>query len=565
MQISKMNTISSSLSGIYTLLIIFFTLFTLYFAQAIVIPLIIAALLTFFLAPLVNWLEKWIGRIAAILLVVLVVFSFIGFTGYIFAKQLILFGSNFPDYYKIMQAKIEAIQLPQGTFFNRISEAFGHFRDNLLGSGSTDVKLVDLSATVGSFIQWFFGSFFHVLALTAIVVLLVIFMLLNKEDIRARIIKLMGQTQISSATSAMNEASERVFTYLSRLLIVNVCSGICVTVALYLIGIPNPVLWGGFSAILRFIPYVGAWIATSIPIALSFTDSWMVPLLTITFFIILELFTAYVVEPFYYGEGTGVSAFALIFAAMFWTWLWGSIGLLLSTPLTVCLVVLGQYVKNMRFLQILLSKDHPLTFAEECYQRLLSSDSSDSREFIETYLKNNSLVALYDRVLIPTITQAEKDSRLEYIDLEQKEEVWQSVSEIIDFFSNDKTHEAAREHKYKPLGLPVQGERDAIGLNLLAHLIPMTTIKSLSLNDIKELINKEMPDIIYLVAVAPFVFNKIRFLCAKLHQHNPKIPLIVCLLGFTDIDAEIIEKLRLAGAKEVVASIDEAIKLSLLQ
>ena len=216
-----------------------------------------------------------------------------------------------------------------------------------------DVKLIDLSSSFTNIAEWLSGSFFKVLGSTGIILLLVIFMLLNREDIRGRIIKLIGQHRISSTTSTMDDASERVYDYLFRQFIVNIGFGICVSTGLYLIGIPNAILWGCFAAILRFIPYIGSWIAAILPIALSFiiTDTWSVPLLTISFFIILEIITAYVIEPFYYGVGTGVSSFALILAAIFWTWLWGPIGLLLSTPLTVCLVVLGQHMTNMKLLE----------------------------------------------------------------------------------------------------------------------------------------------------------------------------------------------------------------------
>ncbi len=235
----------------------------------------------------------------------------------------------------------------------------------------------------------------------------------------------------------MDDASERVYNYLFRQFIVNSGFGICVSTGLYLIGIPNAILWGCFAAILRFIPYIGSWIAAIIPIAISFiiTDTWSVPLLTISFFIILEGITAYVVEPFYYGGGTGVSSFALILAAIFWAWLWGPIGLLLSTPLTVCLVVIGQHMTNMKFLSVLLSQEQALTPTEDCYHRLLSFDSSASMDMVESYLKKDSLISLYDSVLIPIITRTEIDFHLELIDTEKKESVYQSIREIVEFLS----------------------------------------------------------------------------------------------------------------------------------
>ena len=218
----------------------------------------------------------------------------------------------------------------------------------------------------------------------------------------------------------------------------NIGFGICVSIGFIFDRYPKCYSLGMFAAILRFVPYIGSWIAAIIPIAISFiiTDTWSVPLLTISFFIILEIITAYVVEPFYYGGGTGVSSFALILAAIFWTWLWGPIGLLLSTPLTVCLVVIGQHMTNMKFLSVLLSQEQALTPAEECYHRLLSFDSSASMDLVESYLKKDSLISLYDSVLIPIITQTEIDFHLDLIDAEKRESVYQSIREIVEFLES---------------------------------------------------------------------------------------------------------------------------------
>jgi predicted PurR-regulated permease PerM len=580
LQISKNNSISSSIFGIYRLLIFFFSIIIIYFAKTIVIPLTIAALLTFLLSPLVIKLEKWIGRIASILSVVVVVFSIFGFTGYIITKQLFLFGSNFNNYYENIQSKLKAFQFTQGGILNRIGHAIGNLKEGLSGEPNTvdnvtkvspiDVKLIDLSSNFTSFVESLFGSLFNVLGMTGIVILLVIFMLLNREDIRGRIIKLIGQNRISSTTNAMNEASERVFRYLCRLFIVNIWFGICITTGLYLIGIPNAILWGCVAAILRFIPYIGSWIAAIIPIALSFiiTNTWFAPIATISFFISLEMITAYVIEPYYYGIGTGVSSFALIVAAIVWTWLWGPIGLLLSTPLTVCLVVLGQYVSNMNFLRVLLSQEQALTPAEECYHRLLSFDSSESMDVIESYLQKNSLISLYDSILIPVIAQTEKDFHLELIDIEQKEDLYQSVREIVEFLSISEQKEMSPipERKGNILCLPAHAIRDEIGVDILAQLLFFESFDvhhttRLHVSEIFELVDKENPDAICIGAVAPSALSKIRFLCAKLHQRKPQLPMIICLWGFSEVDSQILDKLNSAGATKVVVTLSQAVHI----
>lgn len=577
MQIPKNRSQSSAIFGIYRLLIIFFSILTIYFARTIIIPLTIAALLTFLLSPLVIKLEKWVGRIVSTLFVVIVVFSLIGFTGYIIARQFFLFGSNFQNYYEIIQTKLQDFQFREGGILSRIGHTIENLKEGLLGESTNvdtsskvfpmEVKLIDLSSNFMNFIESFFGSIFNVLGMTGIVILLLVFMLLNREDIRGRIIKLIGQSRISSTTSAMNEASERVYRYLFRLFIVNVGFGLSVIIGLHWIGIPNATLWGCLAAILRFIPYIGPWIAAIIPIALSFiiSDTWSIPVITISFFITLELITAYVIEPFYYGIGTGVSSFALIVAAIVWTWVWGPIGLLLSTPLTVCLVVLGQYVTNLNFLRVLLSQEQALTPAEECYHRLLSYDSGESIDFLESYLQKNSLISLYDSILIPVIAQTEKDFDLELIEIEQKEDLYQSVREIIEFLnvSEQKEQSSLPERKGNILCLPAQGIRDEIGVSILSQLLFLESFNvhtKLPLSEIFELVDKENLDAICIVVVAPLAFSRIRFLCAKLYQRKPKLPIVICLLGFSEVDPHILDKLISVGATKVVVTLSEAVQ-----
>ena len=576
-----MNTtaIANTLSGIYRLLGVAFALFVLYFAQTLVIPVTVAALLTFLLSPLVTYLEKWVGRLVSILISVLVVFSIIGLIGYMFGKQLIDFGAEFQNYAHLIQAKFKGLYSSGEVLFDHISASLNTLKGGILGSHSQpeagarlaspfDVKLIDLSSHISSFVETIVGSLFSLLSMAGIILLLVIFMLYHREDIRSRIIKLMGQKRISSTTSAMKDASERVTSYLFRFLMVNTIFGFAVFVGLSIIGIPNAVLWGFLAGILRFIPYIGAWIAALIPIALSFiiTDSWMTPIYTILLFAGLEAITAYGLEPLYYGGGTGVSPFALILAALFWTWLWGPIGLVLSTPLTVCLVVLGQNVTNMSFLRVLLSQEQPLTPAEEFYHRLLLKDSSEAIDLTENYIQKNSLPALHEEVILPTILQTEKDFRFDLIDAEKKGEVYQDLREILDSIElTEQKKEEAAQAPIKVLCLPAHTLRDELGATLIAQTLISNSFSAehtnkLSLPEILSLIEKESPQIVALVAVPPLVLTHTRLLAAKISQQKPKLPLLICLLGSPDLDPAALEKLTASGATHVAYTLAQVLK-----
>jgi hypothetical protein len=216
--------------------------------------------------------------------------------------------------------------------------------------------------------------------------------------------------------------------------VVNVIYGVAVAMGLSLIGVPNAILWGAFATVLRFIPYIGPWIAAAFPIILSLlvSPNWMMPLITLGLFVVLELICSNIVEPWLYGSSTGVSSIALVVAAVFWTWLCGTIGLLLATPLTVCLVVMGRHVPQLAFLGIMLGDEEALTPAEECYHRLLTVGLNEASELTDAYIKSNSLTALYDSVLVPVITAAETDYQSGSLDKEQREFVEQGIRDIIE-------------------------------------------------------------------------------------------------------------------------------------
>jgi predicted PurR-regulated permease PerM len=456
------TTASDALVGIWTIALTAFIVAALSFARELLIPLALSALLTFLLSPLVTRIEHWIGRIAAVLLVVLLIFTSLGAAGWILSRQLVDLATKLPEYKGNIITKMQAFKVPQGGVFTKLSETVEELKNALPGGTAApaptmsqqadnpgwavsfpphappptvQAQLAERSKT-NSFelLQLIIAPLLGPLGMASLVLLLVIFMLLDREDLRSRIIRLIGQGRISATTRAMDDAGHRVARYLLMQLVVNVTYGIPVAVGLYFIGVPNAMLWGAFATVLRFIPYVGPWIAAAFPIILSLavSDSWWSPLLTIGLFVVLELLSNNVMEPWLYGKYTGVAPLALIVAAVFWTWLWGPVGLVLATPLTVCLVVMGRHVPRLSFLSIVLSDDEALTPAEDCYHRLLTPGDRDELELVESYLKANSLTALYDTVFIPVLAAAENDAREERLEPAQLSYVQQSMRDIIE-------------------------------------------------------------------------------------------------------------------------------------
>ena len=430
----------------------------LYFGRDVLIPVALAALLTFLLAPLVTFLQRWLGRIGAVLLVVMLILAGAGTAGYMLTSQMVDLATKLPDYQKNIQAKLRSFKVPTGGRYTRFSQAVEELRKDLPGVANQAESAASTNAATTfrpepaaqapipvpvieksennplQLVRVVLSPLLGPLGTAALVMLLVIFMLLKREDLRSRIIRLIGQGHISATTRAMDDAGTRVARYLLMQLVVNLTYGILVATGLYFIGVPNALLWGAFATVLRFIPYVGPWIGATLPIALSLAVSpgWTMPLLTVGLFVVLELLSNNILEPWLYGSSTGVTPVALIFAALFWTWLWGPVGLVLATPMTVCLVVMGRHIPRLSFLGVLLSDEEALTPAEDCYYRLLTVGEQDENELVESYLKTNSLCALYDSVFIPVITRMETDYRLELLDEEQRSLVEQSLTDIIE-------------------------------------------------------------------------------------------------------------------------------------
>src|SRR5262245_16446059 len=511
---SRMRTRASSLtpaaalSGIWGLLLLVFVVSALYFGRSVFVPIALSMLITFLLSRLVTRLERWVGRIAAVLVTVIAMFTIFAATSWVIGRQVIDLADKLPDYQANIVAKIRSLRLPAAGPLARFSSSLYALQNELVapstapdmdrvrGNSSTrtaspvatplPVKVIEGRTAIPQLMQETLSAILSPLGTAALVLLLVIFMLLKREDLRGRLIRLVGQGRISTTTRAMEDAGRRVSRYLSTQFLVNTGYGICVAVGLQLIGVPNAALWGVLAGVLRFIPYVGPWVGAILPVLLSFaiSASWFTPLMSIALFVVLEAIVSNFVEPWVYGANTGVSPLALIISAVFWTWLWGPVGLVLSTPMTVCLAVIGRHVPRLEFLGILLSEDQPLAPHEEFYHRLLSFSVDSAEEFTNKYVETESLSALYDNVLVPAIAAVEIDAHRGSLTAEQRISALQRVHEIIDDFSSwepsrNETHqqksedltEVAAEIGSRVLCLPASAYRDELAGEMFAQLL----------------------------------------------------------------------------------------------
>ncbi|PDT45671.1 ABC transporter permease [Sinorhizobium fredii] len=403
------------------------TVAVLYFASEVFLPLAIAILLTFALAPVVSRLRRaGLPRSIAVIGTVATAFLFLSAFSIILAVQVSEVAQNLPTYQYNIIEKIRVLkeagsesQIVErlSRVVERISTEISRPKPETPVSPAPEPEqkplLVEIFSpdrplqTLRNIIEPLLGP----LATTGLVIVVVIFMLFEREELRDRFIRLVGYGDLHRTTEALQDAAARVGRYLLMQSVVNITYGIPLAIGLWLLGIPNAVLWGMLAIVLRFVPYIGPVIAAVLPLFLAFAAApgWSLLVWTAALFIALELLSNNVVEPWLYGSRTGLSPLAIIVSAIFWAWLWGPIGLVLSTPLTVCLVVLGRHVPQFEFLEILLGNEPVLDPKERLYQRLLAGDPDEATDNAEEMLEEKYLVEFYDTVAIPALLLAQHD------------------------------------------------------------------------------------------------------------------------------------------------------------
>jgi hypothetical protein len=388
---------------------------------------------------------------------------------------------------------------------------------------------------------------------TGLVLIFTVFMLIKRYDLRHRLFRLVGLGQINMMTEALDDAAQRVSRYLLMQVLVNAAFGSLFGFGLYCIGVPNPALWGVVAGLLRIVPYVGTTVAAALPIALSLAafDSWLPPLLVLLLFAGLELIISNFVEPWLYGANTGISSLALLVAAVFWTLLWGAPGLILSTPLTVCVVVLGRYVPQLSFLHTLLGDEVVLGEEAQIYQRLLAMDQPEAHAIVDRFLKEKTLVELYDSVLIPALSLAEQDRHKGAIETTREEFFFLSINDMITEFSEfqlahdlsqagDAEPDPAERPRARILCLPANDRADETTAAMLAQLLEQAGHSALSLPivhtspvELLALIEKRQDDAVCICALPPYAFPPARTMCKLIRERFPKLKLAVGVWGFS--------------------------------
>jgi predicted PurR-regulated permease PerM len=582
----------------------------LYFGRDMLMPLAVATLITFVLTPLVKRLEQWrVGRGLAVCIVVSFSLAVGGGLGYVVWRQLAAvvvdelpqLRENIPGKLAALRESVSPINRmtgeieqavkaptsqPATTQSTRPSPAVATPIAQLAPDGSTGtsdaspapsltraveaplappsdesaipVRVVNLVHSPLDLVAQYFNVILSPLATALIVAVLVIFMLFGREDLRDRLIRLFGGGRLNLTTQAIDEATHRITRYLVAQSLVNTCYGIAVMVGLWLIGrvfsehgFPNVLLWALLCGLLRFIPYVGIWIAMALPLAVSFAlfPSNAVFFSTTSMFVGYELIVSQFFEPYFYGSSTGMSALAVLIAAIFWTALWGPMGLLLSTPMTVCLIVLGKYVPQLEFLNILLGDEPVLQPPVRLYQRLIALDQEEAADLVQEYLKTASPEQLYDQVLIPALAMAERDHHHGELDDERRELVLHGIRELIEELDEQEPRGAEKvppattpprwtlpaDATVNVLCLAARDRADELAAMMLAGLLKQRGYSAEAVGsdvlagEMTALVEQKKADIVCLSALPPAAIAHARYVAKRLHVQSPELPTIVGL------------------------------------
>lgn len=604
----------------------------LYFAQEVLIPLAVAVLLAFVLAPGVTWLERCrVGRIAAVLIAVGTTLAVLGTIGWTVERQFVEVAEKLPDYAVNIQSKFQRLQGAAAGSFSKAAKGV----EETLKSISTTQPSTAPSAIAGvaplaqapnshpgepslprvspqnplpvreysepssplQIVGHYLGRLLGPLATAGLIVVFVIFMLFSRRDLRDRMIRLVGHGRLNVTTQALDDAATRISRYLLMQSAINGIYGVCVGIGLWIIGactvegrFPNVLLWALLAAVLRFVPYLGPVIAAAVPVVLSLAvfNSAGVFAATLGMYVAIELVINNVLQPWLFGSSTGLSVMAILVSTVFWTWLWGPIGLLLSTPLTVIVVVLGKHVPQLRFLDVILGDAQVLEPSVRVYQRLLSLDQDEAGELLHDYRKERGLEYVYDEVMIPALAMAEKDRHTEQVGTQRETFIRQAMRDLIEELGDaQKTENAAAAHaevEEKPdstasivlpsvskeptvtvLCLPAHDEADEIVGLMLAQLLelkgqPAIAASQVSLaSEMLELVQAHEAGAVCISALPPAALTHSRYLCKRLHTRFPKLPSLVGLWTSKADPKKSLDRLTCDGPVHLVTSVGAAI------
>ena len=565
-----------------------------YLARVVVVPVVLSALLAFLLTPLVSWLQRWhVPRVAAALLTSLLAFAFFGGVIATVLTQFQGLAKDLPNHQGQIHAKAESLhRMFAGDWLNGLVRIYDDTVRTVSGpqptpppdeSGEAGANVLPPVAAAssptsnfwGPLMEWAFAPALEVFIDAGVIMVLVVFMLAQHEDLRNRLIRLSGTRNVTSTTKALGDAARRVRRYLLNQFFINCSFGLIVAGGLWLIGVPYPWLWGVLGAVLRYVPYIGTWLAAACPVLLSVavSDGWVQPLEAFGLFVLLDIVITNALEPIVYGRSTGVSGTALLIAAVFWTWLWGPIGLILSTPLTACVVVLGRHVPGLEPLSVLLGDEPALSLPLSFYQRLLARDEDDASKLVEEYMQKHGVENVYDHMLLPALVHVKENKDRGVMTPDDEEFIVQTMGRLLedvvypeqDALDAREAAKGGEEVKCRllVLGCPAKDEIDELALGMLQRLLPAGRCqvellsKDALAGEVLTRVAETKPAVVVIGAVPPYSFSAIRYLCKRLRASSPEVRILAGCWGLREDVKATVDRLTAAGADQASAELLE--------
>ncbi|MDQ6620641.1 MAG: AI-2E family transporter [Pseudomonadota bacterium] len=571
------------------------TLWLLSWLKPVLVPIALAILFTFLLTPLVAWLQrKRLARVPAVVVVVAITFCVLSGIGWLIARQVTALVDTYPQYERNLSAKLDILQGSEGGFIDklqvlqeRISQQIQRKKHAAAAAPAEGDRprdplpvtvIPDSSPFQLSQVWSVLGPAMEPFAALGLTIVLLLFMLIRREDLRDRAISLIGRGHLTLTTKAMDEAGDRISRYLLTQLSINASFGVGIAAGLFVIGVPYALLWGFLATVLRYIPYLGAWLAALLPVGLAVlvSQTWTMPLLVLGWFLMLEFGINMVIEPMLYGRGIGVSETATLVMVAFWAWLWGPVGLVLATPLTVCLVVLGKYVPALGFFDTLLGNRPAIEPSIGYYQRLLARDQDEASEIATDHFEEHSLVKTFDGLLIPALIRARRDVERGALPEADQQFIIAAVTENVEDLVSTKPRggsavqpavAAAPAHsiRIRVLLLAARNASDEAALRMLKEALDPTgydvSVGSAALlaSEAARLVGETRPDVVCIAAVPPGGVAQARLLCLRLSAAYPEVKLLVGRWGATGEVDKARDQLAAAGAHAVGLTLESTL------
>jgi predicted PurR-regulated permease PerM len=546
-------------------------------AQAIVVPLALAVVLSFALGPAVKHLERKLGRVIAVLVVVIVALGTVTAFGYMLERQLVDLSAQMTKYSDSIGRKVRALKGSEGSGLSGLSRSVDKVvrqmdQQTAVNESARSVRLVPADATAVERVESTLAPIVEPLTRSGVVLVLVIFLLLKREDLRDRFIRLVGRGHVTLTTRTLNEAGERISRFLTHQSAINAGFGVLVTAGLLLIGIPYAPLWGFVAAVLRFIPFVGTILAMVLPGALAFAQfqGWWQLGATVGLFLGLDVLAAYVVEPIVIGAKTGVSSMAMLVSAIFWSWLWGPVGLVLSTPMTVCLAVLGKHVPRLSFLAVLLGDEPALEDDLVIYHRLLSGDDEEAQEILDKRFDSAPRAQVFDEVVIPALLLAGRDRARNEITEADHQQVVATIRALLDSVPQTSRNPGPasetvvrRTAPQLVVGVSARAVTDEAIWDMLAQLfdpaaVRVESVGSAYLSSERTTVVEQPPDLVCIISIPPGGLAQARYICRRVRAKLPQTPILVIRPGVQPNGQESAQRLTEDGANQVYFTLADA-------